>query len=245
MAVQYITSNITGRVVLFIDNKSVIQTLSRLHPHNGQHEALRINDMIYVWLNAAIINRIEIVWVPSHSGFALNEHADRSMKSPFIGPVPPKAPSLSSAIRANKTQAVLSWRLQFAVFQSRKRLLLRKNKKPVLPSTWNAASNRFIMTMNDNPTLVSRFTRAVTNHAPIGEYRTRFFPQQPSSCPCGALLQSREHILCECPRYSAHFPSSHSFYKGRHNLNKLAKFLQDNPIAFAFDDAPPELDDPP
>ena len=201
--------------------------------------------MLHDWLYNGISNHIEIVWVPSHSGFALNEHANNSMKSPFIGPVPPKSSSLSSAICTNKAIAILAWHAQFAIFQARKRLILKKRKKQTLPSAWNSAGNRFISILHDNPSLVSRFTRAVTNHAPTGKYCLMFFPQQLSLCPYRAPLQSREHILCECPRYSAHFLSLQSFYTGRDNLNKLTKFLQDNPSAFTSEDAPLELNDPP
>jgi len=31
----------------------------------------------------------------------------------------------------------------------------------------------------------ARITRLITNHAPIGEYRQRFFPLEESLCPCG------------------------------------------------------------
>jgi len=36
--------------------------------------------------------------------------------------------------------------------------------------------------------LCARATRAITNHAPIGEYRLRFFPEEEFKCPCGSYL---------------------------------------------------------
>jgi len=33
--------------------------------------------------------------------------------------------------------------------------------------------------------LCARATRLITNHAPIGEYRLRFFPREDFSCPYG------------------------------------------------------------
>jgi len=42
-------------------------------------------------------------------------------------------------------------------------------------------------------------TRAITNHAPIGEYRLRFFLREEFKCLCGLyLIESRCHILHEC-----------------------------------------------
>jgi len=32
--------------------------------------------------------------------------------------------------------------------------------------------------------LCARTTRAITNHAPIGEYQLRFFPNEKFKCPC-------------------------------------------------------------
>jgi len=39
-----------------------------------------------------------------------------------------------------------------------------------------------------------RATRTILNHAPIGEYRARFRPQEPIPCSCGELdLETRTH----------------------------------------------------
>jgi len=54
--------------------------------------------------------------------------------------------------------------------------------------------------------LCARFTRMTTGHAPIREYRQRFFLHLPTSCPCGkAKVQTREHIVME---YDRHDPST-------------------------------------
>ena len=45
-------------------------------------------------------------------------------------------------------------------------------------------------------------TRLITNHAPIGEYRLRFFPKESSACLCGnSPIKTRMHILHECVWY--------------------------------------------
>ncbi|KAJ3831292.1 hypothetical protein F5878DRAFT_549730 [Lentinula raphanica] len=40
-----------------------------------------------------------------------------------------------------------------------------------------------------------------SGHGFIGEYYSKFVPSKNVDCPCGAELQTREHILRECPRY--------------------------------------------
>ena len=51
--------------------------------------------------------------------------------------------------------------------------------------------------------LCVRATRAITNHAPTGEYRLRFFLKEDFSCLYGFyLIESRCHILHECRRFN-------------------------------------------
>ena len=51
--------------------------------------------------------------------------------------------------------------------------------------------------------LCVRASRAIVNHAPIGEYCLRFFPQKDFACSCGLyLIETRRYILHECKRYN-------------------------------------------
>jgi hypothetical protein len=53
--------------------------------------------------------------------------------------------------------------------------------------------------------LFGRLTQVRTGHAFTGEYYRRMnIREESESCPCGAALQTREHILLECPRYTRH-----------------------------------------
>ena len=48
-------------------------------------------------------------------------------------------------------------------------------------------------------------TRAITNHAPTGEYRLRFFPREEFKYPCDQYpIKSRCHILHECGRFNGY-----------------------------------------
>ncbi|KAJ3738285.1 hypothetical protein EV360DRAFT_2280, partial [Lentinula raphanica] len=38
-----------------------------------------------------------------------------------------------------------------------------------------------------------------TGHAFLGEYYSKFVPNENIDCPCGERLQTREHVLRECP----------------------------------------------
>jgi len=79
--------------------------------------------------------------------------------------------------------------------------------------------------------LCTHAARAIINHAPIGEYRLRFFPSMDFSCPCNNYpIKSRRHILYECCRFNRYWNPR------RDTLNHFMMFLTANPNAFVFND---------
>ena len=79
--------------------------------------------------------------------------------------------------------------------------------------------------------LCARATRAIMNHAPIGEYRLRFFSREEFKCPCSLYpIESRCYILYECGRFNGYWNSR------RDSLSHFVMFLELNLGAFAFPD---------
>jgi len=88
----------------------------------------------------------------------------------------------------------------------------------------------------DNP-LVARFSRAVLDHAPIGSYRAWIRATDDPSCPCGqTTVESREHILLYCPRFSNRVRPLNRMIEAEHFI----KFLVENPHAFSFAASEPQ-----
>ena len=49
-------------------------------------------------------------------------------------------------------------------------------------------------------------SRAITNHAPIGEYRLRFFPREEFKCLCSLYpIELYRHILHNCRRFNGYW----------------------------------------
>ena len=72
-------------------------------------------------------------------------------------------------------------------------------------------------------------TRAITNHAPISEYRLRFFPREEFRYPCGHYpIESRRHILHDCVRFNGYWNPR------RDSFSHFIMFLVLNPNAFSF-----------
>jgi len=75
--------------------------------------------------------------------------------------------------------------------------------------------------------LCGRATRAITNHAPIGEYCLCFFPNEDFSCPCGNYpKESRCHILHDCRRFNNYWNLM------RDTISQFVSFLEFNLNAF-------------
>ena len=77
--------------------------------------------------------------------------------------------------------------------------------------------------------LCARALRAITNHAPISEYRLRFFPRKDFSCLCRLYpIKSRRHILHEYRRFNKYWNPR------RDSIGHFVMFLELNPNTFAF-----------
>ena len=78
--------------------------------------------------------------------------------------------------------------------------------------------------------LTACLMRCVTGHAPIRAYQSRFFPNKPTACRCGFLLETVSHVLRECPSHERDEAP-----KGQLRYKWLTEFLKANTSAFAFD----------
>lgn len=96
-----------------------------------------------------------------------------------------------------------------------------------------------ISVAGDSPSLTARLTRTILAHAPIGEYRRKYFPNEPSDCPRCGVLETRHHILESCPLYRRTRRAGiiTSITSSPRPLTILKEFLSNNPLAFTFDSA--------
>ena len=68
--------------------------------------------------------------------------------------------------------------------------LVDGDNNPLEPS--HIRGSLWLQNFSYSNSLCARATRVITNHAPIGEYRFRFFPNKEFKCPCGQYsIESR------------------------------------------------------
>jgi len=93
------------------------------------------------------------------------------------------------------------------------------NDRIILPTYTKGGG--WLNTIGISNSLCVRATRLITNHAPIGEYRARFFPNKANSCACNNnQLEARHHKGYNYVGYV---------------LSKIVDFLQTNRAFYFLD----------
>ena len=230
-------------VMLIIDNKAAANSLFNFEVKSSQMSVVRINMLLHSWFTNNHHHSLSIRFAPSHQGIVGNERADELTKA-GLGLCPTNPPTIlrSHFIAQQRRDAEHEWQRLWkdVTYRGSQWLPIRQKKKVFKPSFAKSARNFFHNMVKGESSHLSRLAHVLTNHAPTGEYRIRFFPQEPTKCPhCDEnAVQTRRHVLTECPRYVDKFPSLTDWGKNRRNDTSLTGFLTKNPSAFTFVDAP-------
>ncbi|KAF8641417.1 hypothetical protein AX14_009895 [Amanita brunnescens Koide BX004] len=238
-----ITHTHHAKVALVIDNKAAANALFNFGVQSSQMAIVRINNLLSPWLSEDPLRHQTTRFAPSHQGIDGNERADRLTKAGLeLCPTNPPTILQSHFISQQRAASENQWQERFCdhTYRGSQWLPIRRKKKRFKLSMTKDARNFFHILAKGEPSHLSRIAHAVTNHAPTGEYRTRFFPDDPTDCPrCNRqALQTRPHILTECPGYVNKFPSMTDWGNNRQNDKALIGFLDRNPSAFTFSDIP-------
>jgi len=135
-------------------------------------------------------------------------------------------------LRSKSAAACLdAWRTSFVcpLSQGCHFLPLKGGIKNLLQPSY-AKGRGWLSFIGESVTLCARATRAILNHAPIREFRQRFFPAKCTQCPCGhCQVETCRHIFANCCWF-AHFPLTDLVP----TVKDFVKFLKEHPSAFAF-----------
>ena len=122
------------------------------------------------------------------------------------------------------------WKMTFQVsdFKGKQFLdLLDSDDNIIEPSYIKGRS--WLKFFGHSNSLCARASRAITNHAPISEYRLRFFPREEFKCLCGLYpIETKHHILHEYQRFNEYWNSR------RDSISYFVIFLESNLSAFSF-----------
>jgi len=122
------------------------------------------------------------------------------------------------------------WKMTFQASDGKRKQfldLLDDNSNAIEPSY--VKGEPWLQVFEQLNSLCVHVMRAITNHAPIREYRLIFFPREEFKCLCNVYpIKSRRHILYNCSRFNSYWNLR------RDTLSHFVMFLKTNPNVFAF-----------
>ena len=247
-AIQWVVVRRIPDPIFFIDNKSVLTSFLDLNTHSSQMASIRINILLHDYFSTMPpSSSISFAYCPSHVGIAGNERADKLTKTgTALGPAVPIKILRLNFLAEFKRDMSKHWRIlaRSQTYKGHGWIPIKRKRRLFKPDISNKLARHFFLTLaaNDIET-TSRMAHALTNHAPTGEYRRRFHPEEPSHCKfCGPSVEhSRSHVFFSCPSYAPLAPLLTDWKKDRHNDKSWKIFFQDNPSAFTFGDLPEDV----
>jgi len=196
-----------------------------------QNMSILLASVVKTFLSKNGRNKIHFWYCPSRAKWPKHKLIDNQVKASLCAPIFPSKESHLFNKKKECDNTLYEWQMSFANSLKKGHYFLNfeDKKERVIKPTY-AKGGLWLPTIGFTNSLCTRFTHMTTSHVPIGEYRQRFFPHLPTSCPCDkAEVQTREHIVIECNR---HVPS---MWLCNIIINSFVHFLADNPEAFSFD----------
>jgi hypothetical protein len=116
----------------------------------------------------------------------------------------PIGTSRAFALRRAKAATQSAWTREWQRTPKKGRFAISNRIPPSLNPT------KHFSELKDQREVFGRLIQCRTGHAYTGEFRRQFFPEKSVACECGETLQTREHILRTCTRYTNHRESLQS-----------------------------------
>ena len=220
-----------NRIVIFTDSLAMARRAIDPGIHSGQAHSLATCKALRTWFAAKADRRVDFIETPSKLKWGLQHRAHLHARS--LPPTPAgvrPATSLDSVRKHVADSALDAWATQARNpdYLGHQFMVLRDPKgKPTRPTYSNGGV--WLRHVNESNALCARMCRAILNHAPTGEYYSRFrIPGHDNhECECGCPVQTRHHIFTQCGVLQ-------TYDRDPRFVRELVWFLEDNPKAFAF-----------
>ena len=178
-------------------------------------------------------NHINLSDCPSKQKWPPHSSVDKDTRRFEFSPILPSKSSWDFCKKREWDSISMMWKMTFQASDLKGKKFLEfldDDSKPLEPSTIKGGP--WLQYFGQSNCLCARATRAIVNHAPIGEYRLRFFPMEEFACPCGVYpIGLRHHILYECKRFNNYWNLR------RDSIGHFSQFLILNGSAFSFKDS--------
>jgi ribonuclease HI len=182
-----------SRIILFADNTSSVASITNEKPGSSRQISQQFVETAATFLNENERASIEVSWVPGHMGIEGNVRADGLAKRATNFEPATETTTIAKLHRQLRENVKMEWVTEWARKPMTGRCALAARMLRFL-----AGSDAF-RTLNRHTLGIIKQARA--GHGYFGEY---YQAQEPVTCPCGAELQIREHMVFECQSHEEH-----------------------------------------
>lgn len=218
-----------AHVYFFADNTAAVSQVFTRRPAAGQTYSIGFARSAEDFLLQDSGHKVSVEWVPGHEDVSGQEVSDELAKGGTT-----RAPSLPFSLTITRAKRDVKQRLRERL---RARWLEQQRRGPYAPA------NRFPPSLQPTPHLraydkriLSALTQCRSGHAFTGEYyRAINKPERGLGCPCGEAIQTRDHVIRDCPEYEMYRHILRDVSPGliisdllgtREGISALAKFVR-------------------
>ena len=199
--------------------------------HPGQAHSLAVCSALRLFFSQGHGYRINFWDCPSKAEWSLHQLVHNNVTNTKVSAGPHSATSIDFLCSKSVIFCLDTWRTSFnySTIQGQHFLSFRDRNRQFLQPSYSKGGS-WLPYIGQLVTLCARVTRAILNHAPIGEYRQYFFPAECTQCLCGhCQVETRRHIFANCSRFA------HSLLTDLSSLVKdFVDFLKEHSGIFAF-----------
>jgi len=222
-----------SKIIVVTNSIHVAKKIFDSKSHPFQSHSAAILSELHHFFNKNHENSIEFWECPSRLKWRFHKDVDKDSKSFNLTPSYLCKISWDYYKKSDSDDIINQWKMIFQALDGKRKHfldLLDDNFNTIEPAY--TKGRPWLQVFGHSNSLCARATRAISNHAPIGEYWLRFFPNEDFKCPCNNYpIESKRHILHECRRFNRYWNPR------RDSLNHFTMFLINNPNAFAFTDS--------
>ena len=199
--------NNISKIIVITDSIHAVKRIFNpsVHPFLVQSAAV-LSDLCY-FFNCYTNNSIEFWECPSYLKWHLYNEVNKETK--MFKPLPlyscKNSWDFSKKCKSNNILNVWKMMFQASDLKGNQFLDLVDDDNNIIKPTY-VKEESWLKVFGHSNSLCTHATRAITNHAPIGKFKLRFFPREKFKCPCDWYpIETRYYILHDCGRFNGYW----------------------------------------
>ena len=219
-----------SKIIVVTDSICTVKKIFDLSVHPFQVQSAAVLSNLCYFFNCYANNFIKFWKCPSHLKWHLYNEVNKETKMFKPLPLYPCKNLWYFSKKCESNDILIIWKMTFQAsnLKGNQFLDLVDDNNNIIEPTY-VKGRLWLKVFGYSNSLCTHTTRAIINHAPIGEFRLIFFPREEFKCPCDQYpIKSRCHILYECGRFNRYWNPR------RDLLSHFIMFLVFNPSIFSF-----------